>query len=314
MERRNSSSNKFFQFKKQTFSKLRNFFFGADNIGPLHSGILHRINKELDINSLSNFLAYDLYDPETQIFYMQKAKGCLLIAEPLSGAGPAEEENLYSLLQSALPEGTIVHFLLFGNPRVGNMLDRYAYARKDAHPLLRKNAQMRTDFLKQGVYKSLVPQQECVIRNFKLFISLVFDEELHLSEEQIIQYRDDLKGILTGMQMAHTVANADDLVEISDELLHPTDDIYPSTKSWNPLENISMQIAKGKYNYKADNNRIEINDDWQIITFSVDQFPKHLEHLGIMHCLTGDLFKDVDRIGSPFALSLIVEILPDKLS
>lgn len=284
-------------------------FLGDDIGGKIESGVLHQMNHFFGLHSISSLLPYQFYDHETQIYHMQHTKGVLLQSSPMVGASDDNAEAIYNLLQRILPEGTIIQILLYASPYVGEELDRYTALRHNQSDILEKNAEYRTNFLKEGAYQSLVKGQNYVLRDFQTYFSIVFDNKMDLSENEIHVYSQRLIGMLEGIKVYARSVLPEEFLQLVDSLLRPNGSVYPTKYRYNELKTLSEQLASPQDNHKVTSQRIIVNEDgWEIRSFRVADFPKAPVHLFEMDDLIGSIFDNNSKIGCPFAISFMIYI------
>jgi hypothetical protein len=56
-----------------------------DDEKPLQSGTLDNLNKVLGLHSIAEYLPYETYNPDTEIYECKGAKGIVLEANPMVG-------------------------------------------------------------------------------------------------------------------------------------------------------------------------------------------------------------------------------------
>ena len=295
--------------KKHIQRELIHSFLGDDVGGEIASGILHKMNEFFGLHSIASFLPFQFYYAESELYHMDNSKGMFLEATPMIGATDDNAEVFYNLLQRVLPEGTIVQFLLYASPNIGVTLDQYIHTREHASEILKRNAEKRVEFFKKGVFKSLIPGQQHVLRDYQLYITLVFDNTLEISELNMQSYRNRLVGTLKGMGVSTAMVQPVQFLQLIDSLLRPKEALNPHDYHWDELKPLAKQLVNPEYTHKVTSKRIIVNEnDFEIRNFRVADFPKRAVHLYEMRDLIGDLFDDNCKIGCPFSLSFIIKI------
>lgn len=295
---------------KSGFKKsIKKSLLGNDEIGTVESGILHNMNKVFGLNSISSLLPFQFYDAESEIFHNNESKGVLLEARPMSGASEDHAEVLYNFLQRILPEGAIVQFLLHASPNIGHELDAYAFERQNHSQILEKNAKHRSAFFKKGAYKSLIPGQNIVLRDYKLYITLVFDNALGLSDAAIQSYANRLIGTLKGMGVQAKSMHPEQFLSLIDGLLRPYQSVYPTEFSHSGVHTLSEQLSAPNHSHKITAQRIVVDEgEFEMRSFRVADFPRQPVSLYEMGDLIGSVFDNNSRIGCPFFYSFIIKI------
>lgn len=294
---------------KKLKEKINQTFFSDIGDLPFSPGLLDNFTTHLNLHSISQWLPYDYYNSETEIFHLKQAKGIVLEAVPMVGASDDNAEALYNLLQRVLPEGTIIQFLLYASPHLGSEFDGYTQDRNGNHPLLEKNAEYRVKYLKKGAHQTLIPGQEAILRDYRLFVTLVFDNQLSISESKILSLRNNLMGTLKGMGIPARKLEPEGLMSVVDSLLRPNSSLKPQDFKWNELQDIASQLAAPHQYHALTKNKIMVNDgDWEIRNYRISDFPSEPVHLYEMADLIGSQFDNNTRIGCPFSFSFIIKI------
>ena len=302
--------NFFERFKLVISGGIENYIFGDDVGGKIQSGVMHRLNAFLGLHPISECLPYRTYDTETQLFHNTSAKGFLLKTHPMHGAGPNDDFLMYDLLQRLLPEGAMVQVLLYASPRIGAEFDAFANARQGRGAILEKNAEMRAAFFKKGAHRSIIPGQDYILRDFQLYFSVMFDETMRMPDKMLVSYRKRLASGFKSIGMRVETVEPTGLLSLVDELLRPSDSLYPSQLPWNPREELAVQLGTSPDTHRVTSQRIIVNEgDWEIRTFKVSQYPKNPVFLCEMSDYIGDLFANTKRIGCPFVYSFMIRIL-----
>jgi conjugal transfer ATP-binding protein TraC len=303
--------NTFSQKIKSAKKSMRHFLNSIawqEHENPIHSAKSLSL-EELGLYPINQYFQYDSYDEETDIYHCKNAKGIIIEAEPMSGASDNHMEAMYTLLQRTLPEGAILHCLLYASPHLGEAFDAYVSARKGHHPVTEKLAEKRAAFWKRSVFHSLVPWQPTVLRDYKLLLCLVFDHELELSDAKIFTLKEQLKGVLKSINVQGQFLKPEQFIPWVESLLRPSDALYLKAPYYNGLTPLSTLLAAPHRQKRVLSDHILIDDsEWQIRNFRIEDFGKQSPHLSQMSDLIGHLFEHNAQIGCPFSLSFIVKI------
>ena len=291
-----------------------------DDEKPLVSGNLAHLNERLGLYSIAEYLPYESYDPESELYHCVGTKGFVLEASPMVGASDHQVEIFYALLQRLLPEGSIVQCLLYASPKVGPAFESFVKARTAAHPLIQRLASQRADFYKKGVYQSLVPGQGIVFRDYRLVMSVVFDHSLNLTDQKIQSLKQALMGALKGAGMEASLLEPASFLAWIDALLRPNDSLIDAAFEYNETNTLAQQLgASTRSSLTLTPTKLfigvdpqegakEIQDAWQIRNFRVQSFKSQSPHLSEMSDLIGNLFDTSAQIGCPFSLSFVIQI------
>ncbi|HQZ60351.1 MAG TPA: TraC family protein, partial [Acinetobacter sp.] len=214
-----------------------------DDEKPLQSGTLENLNKVLSLHSIAEYLPYETYNPDTEIYECKGAKGIVLEANPMVGASDNNVDAFYALLQRILPEGTIMHCLLYASPYLGRSFDAFIKERQHPHPLIKRLAEKRIDFYKKGVHETLIPGQKTILRDYQLLVCLVFDNALGFSDDKILSLKNSLISTLKGSGIDSFSLPPEPFMQWIDALLRPSDALYPESFHWNELDTIAHQLG-----------------------------------------------------------------------
>ena len=284
-----------------------------DDEKPLQSGTLENLNKVLGLHSIAEYLPYETYNIDTGIYESKDAKGIVLEANPMVGASDNNIDAFYALLQRILPEGTIVHCVLYASPFLGQSFDAFIRERQHPHPLIKRLAEKRIDFYKKGVHETLIPGQQTVLRDYQLLVCLVFDNTLDFHDDKILSLKNSLISTLKGCGIDSLSLTPEPFMQWIDALLRPSDALYPETFHWNECDTLSRQLGASHQARIVTPSKMffyegESDGKWQIRNFRVSHFRKYRPHLSEMSDFIGNLFDNTAQIGCPFSLSFIIHI------
>ncbi len=122
----------------------------------------------------SDYLPWLAYDAETKRYVnTDGTEGYLWECAPLAFAGLKSQQVLKNLIQSPMPEGAILQFILYADDNIDPFLSHFRASKLRGIPIVRKTTDTFCNFLNRGTggLKSLsgIP-----IRNFRLFVSVKF--------------------------------------------------------------------------------------------------------------------------------------------
>ena len=122
------------------------------------------------------------------------------------------------------------------------MLDQFEAERSKKGEIFEWLAKKRTDFLKEGAYKSLVQQGIFILRNFRLFISVSIPakQEQDFAGE-LIRLREDVSSSLLSINISTRQLLVEEFISVINDILHPSTNVYPTKRSWNPYDSLSTQ-------------------------------------------------------------------------
>lgn len=271
---------------------------------PLAFGSVADLNQRLGLKSIIEYLPYQSFDPQTQLYQCTHAKGFVLQAEPLNGASDHQVQIFYTLLQRTLPEGVILHCLLYANPQISEAFEAFAAHRTHPSPLIQKGVQRRSDFYKKAVHESLIPGQGMVLRDYQLLLSLVFDTKLNFDDQSIQGFKKAVLSALKGAGMAAKVLEPERLMAWMDALLRPSASLEAKTLEIDALNTLAMHCAQTETAHIMTPTKIFVyqgeDSSHQIRNFRVQHFKDRSPHLSQMSDVIGHVFDQGAQLGCPF--------------
>ena len=273
---------------------------------------MNRYKESLDFGALNNILHFDGYDRETGIYYNKNSQGFILEASLLLGASEETATILTSVIVDVLPKNADLQFVLWGSDKIGNILDQFEEERSKKGEIFEWLAKKRTDFLKEGAYKSLVQQGIFILRNFRLFISV----SIPAKQEQdfagdLIRLREDVSSSLLSIHIATRHLLVEDFISVMNDILHPSTNVYPTKRSWNPYDSLSTQLVDPEYLMQITKNnlKIENNDEvWEARALSIKEYPEK-PVLWKMEDAIGQLYNISRQIPSSFLFSFTIRLM-----
>ncbi len=146
---------------------------GGGNETPKPSFFKKFWQESAQFHKICDLLPYDAYDRKSKLFYSDETVGFVIETHPLVGSSVEMQKELENIFATALPEGSSFQVMLWADPHVGDQLDEYVKARKEApnpSSMLIKMAEKRADYLKSFAYDS--PFKPFSVRNFRCFFSV----------------------------------------------------------------------------------------------------------------------------------------------
>lgn len=272
---------------------------------------------------LAALLPYERFDPETQLFHNEDSVGFMLEATPAVGLGENQLKVLSGLFTQGLKPGTSVQLLLYASPDVMPLLERWAHARRGA----RGNAQeavfaflanKRVDYLRGGNWRSLFSDQPTLVRDFRLFVTVVrpVTKGAGTSGESqwLSRTREAIRGILSSAGLPSRSVDADVFINLLDTLLNPAQD-RRQPLHWEDDRLLKEQAVDGDTLLLVSRDGLGLahgDHAIEVRPYSVRQYPQSWAGWGMSE-LIGDLFSNTLRLPCPFLYTLTVH-MPDQVS
>ena len=265
----------------------------------------------LDRQPLSELLPYLSYDPEAGIYGLDQGVGFIFKCFPLNFASNETARVARGLLESSLPSGSSVQFLLFASRRIRPILDAYVFMRENTHgdSVYSEMARRKREFLLMGRNSSLFKGFDLRMRDFNLYVSFVLP-----SERTPTDYRNALEGargiketVERTLNTAHLNPSAvepHELIGLLFELLNPNHSI-DEPQQYNPNIPIKDQVLYSDSEIRVERDYLVI-DGKVCKSFTVRQYPEQWDITKGID-FSGDLFQNVKQINAPFLICLNCE-------
>ncbi|OJV94776.1 MAG: type-IV secretion system protein TraC [Gammaproteobacteria bacterium 39-13] len=255
---------------------------------------------------LSNELPFDAYDEENQLFYNKDTISFCIESNPLTGANEEVIKIMNNLLVTAFPEGCILQVHLFASTKIGSILEKWTQNRQNDNPIFNYLTESRAEYLSKSSYNSLHADESLLLRDFRLFFSVIFHkDESENSLREILLVREQLISSLRTLSVPCVIRNAQEFISILREWISPNENIKPEFATWNKLDPLNIQISGQPKPFEVKSNRIQIGQEYEIRPLVVEQYPQQWPLWG-MQGLIGDVFHANQSIRCPFYSSFCV--------
>lgn len=255
---------------------------------------------------LHDILAYESYDPATQLFYNQDSTGFVLLANPIVGSSLDDQQQIAEFFRqnAHLNEGTSLQFLLFASPCIGEGLDWWRDSRIEASrsiPIFRQWAERRNDLLKSKAFED---ENGHLVRDFRLMISYTVPGHRVSSVEQdtILMFRKELRAVLETLGIYSKTLDADGLIREVGGILNIEDDAYPYVGQWQEYDSISRSLTDTKRTYHIQEEQVLLNGGKTVCRSYVPKVWPRKWSLGFMDRMIGDSLERSHTIGCPYLI------------
>lgn len=273
----------------------------------MHSPTLAQMKAFFDQYSLCDLLPYRSYDPQTQAFHNEHSVGFVIETHPLVGCTEDMQREISGLFQHTLPEESHIQFILWADPRIGDLLDTWAGARHPQGPVFEKLAEGRRAHLGRRVFSG---EEGAPPRNLRCIIafSQPGDLENPVTKETFLQLKDQVRTALMTLGVPVGFWTAHDLINTLDGILNFDERLTSPNLRWNPHEALNLQIPLAGQSLGISKDHIALNEGASVLrTYSVRREPDHWS-LHAMGDLIGDAMRDLMQIPCPFMIHYGVHI------
>jgi conjugal transfer ATP-binding protein TraC len=256
----------------------------------------------LERQSFSVLLPYLAYDTGKKLYTLDSGIGCIFECTP-QFAGEDTARVIRGLLESDMPAGTSLQFMLYASPNIKHLLDNYVMAREAVHgeSLYTDLARRQRDFFLSGKDHSILKGIDVAVRNFRLIVSMVVPvdkspDAVDANMETVEQLRETAWQGLNTAGLSPKNMDPEALINLMTELLnpsHPNEDIL----HYDPKLAIKDQIIYSDTSIEVERDHLKV-DGTILKSLTVRQYPQEWDISNGCHFI-GDLFANVKQIGVP---------------
>ena len=284
------------------------FLFGKGG-GVTHSEFVEEARR----SQLSNFLPWEAYDPVLECYMNNDGSiGLLWECTPLSFAGERTVKSIDGLLRAPYPQGTILQFILYGDPDISGKLEQHRATQVRKIPLMEKVNEALLNFFKGGV-GGMDALSGIPLREFRLFFSVT----MPLSDvlPNILEIKDMAHEALAGARLAPKSADPSRLLLWMRQLFNDGD-ARASGTHYDDLVSIRKQVIFSETPIVKEDNRLKIGKRfWKSMTPKA--FPREVDPIQTNQLFGGihGVSSDADQVLTPFlyTLNVIVDDQKNKL-
>ncbi len=293
-----------------------------------------RIREFFDTHRLADLLPFESYDTETGLFHNDDSFGFAYELHPVTGADESAARILAGLFTQGLPDRISFQISLWASPTVMPRLTQWANARRPGdgpnaeksslreekrdRNIFRSLARRRVEYLARGAHTSLLSSQPMLVRDCRLIVSVILPKPLPSRrvyvERQTVQLRKALLGSLNSAGLYGNHMDADDLVDLIDDILNPrvgTGEEKRERHHWDEMSLIRDQVVRPDTRLYIGRDGMMLNNA-DVRSFSVRTYPTAWALWGMSE-LVGDFFQDALRIPCPYLFTVNIHI-PDQVS
>ncbi len=277
------------------------------------SPYIHQVNQYFAQYPISSLLPYRSYDPAKELFFNENSTGFVLETYPMVGCTEEMQREISGLFQHTLPEGSNIQFILWADPRIGDVLNAWQSVRESSirESLIRESQarEPHDEIFSKLAKRRISHLQQFGLRNFRCIIA--YSQAGHadnpVEEHKLLQLREQVKTALQTLGMPVKAWNADDLLNTLDGIINFNQQIEPADLKWNPYDSLDTQIPAAT-SLQITKDYIAVNEGASVIrTYSVRREPDQWS-LHAMGDLIGDPMRDLLQIPCPFMIHYGIHI------
>ena len=261
------------------------------------------VAKLSEVHHLSNFLPYQWYDSESELFISDKHVGFILETAPLVGNSEAMQKELSNIFTQILPEESSIQTMIYADKNIDGILNEYVDLRNGLSETVQTLAIRRAKFLSGLAIKSHLSPY--VLRDFRCYMSVCINlnDEVDAVIKRVSEIKKQVMATLTVVGVSNCVLTAQGLIQLLDSIFNMDfSNTKFSEKLWNKYDLIRDQIIANDTDIVVEDDLLKFRKaETEVKTFSVVNYPP-IWTLSQMSELIGDMFRDTRQFPYPFLM------------
>jgi len=265
---------------------------------------------------LSGLLPYEQWDEDSGLFINDDlSMGFILEVQPATGLDRARLDVLAGLFKQDVPAGTSMQVCLYASPALAPWFDHWQRLRHGV--LYATLAERRASYLGDANWASLFRDQPLLLRDFRLFISVLtpppWGDSRDTHGEELLRLQSALLGILESANLPARALDAGTFVRLLDTMLNPGRE--RSTLRWQPRTLLREQAVDGDTILFVGRDGLGSARGGDHTAWVLRPAREHREQWAgwRMTDLIGDLFSNSLRLPCPFLHTMNV-LFPEQSS
>jgi len=258
------------------------------------------LGKMTERDKFSAYLPYLAYDPEEEIYHnADGTQGFIFECTPMWFSSDAQVRTLTGLFRTELPLGSVMQVILYADPYVTPMIDRFRELHKTKNPLINRSMEEYAKFLKEGVH-GFDAMSGIPARNFRLFVTAYIPGD-KCKDLEVKDVRTRIKEVLDGAGLSPVRLEPSALIRT---LWRVFNDKFSENVTYNDSQEIRKQIISSDTVIVNEMNQLKLGSKI-VRTITPKSFPKESSIL-TANILTGDIWgvqSDGNQIRSPFMIT-----------
>jgi conjugal transfer ATP-binding protein TraC len=259
---------------------------------------------------LSEFLPYLAYEHDRKLYTLDSGIGFMFECAP-QFMGEAGAQVMRGLFEQLLPSGTSLQVMMYASPNIGRYLNNYLMAREAVYgeSTYSELCRRQTDFLRDGTQRSVIKGASVVVRDFRLFVSVVVPivrspEAFASNMEKVADIREIVMQALNTGDLDPRDLDPEGLINLMSELLNPGHP-YGEVLHYDPKLTIKDQVIYTDTMIKVHEDHMDIDGKF-VKSLTIRQYPQEWDVSKGVN-FTGSLFENAKQIPIPFLLVLNCE-------
>lgn len=256
-----------------------------------------------EAHHLSNFLPYQWYDSESELFISDKHVGFILETAPLVGNSEAMQKELSNIFTQILPEESSIQTMIYADKNIDEILDEYVNLRNGLSETIQALAIRRAKFLSRLAIKSHLSPY--VLRDFQCYMSVCINlnDEVEAVIKRVSEIKKQVMATLTVVGVSNCILTAQGLIQFLDSAFNADfSNTKVSEKIWNKYDLIRDQVIANDTDIVVEDDLLKFRQaETEVKTFSVVNYPP-IWTLSQMSELMGDMFRDTRQFPYPFLM------------
>ncbi len=271
----------------------------------------------LDTHSLSAYLPYEAY--QDHLFYNRGTIGFGFEGLPIMGFDENSHRQMTGIFQYLLPEGANIHYILFADPFIGDILKRFldktgSETLKDPK-IMEKVTQYRVQHFKSLADYTHHNKHQKPARQFRLILSVTLPildkQDFNHQKEKALDLREQVETTLQQVGISMAPLRPEGLIDFYDKILLSRlkdTDFCSDRIVYDPLAPLRDSMPTKNRKIQVQKEGLLIDDGKALFQgYSITKYSMHWNQ-SQMGGLIGDAFSDLQQINTPFFMHYGVHI------
>ena len=252
------------------------------------------------------------FDSDNDAFIISPDKlGFGFICNPLTGFNDVTQSSLNSLLNSDLPNGSLVQFILYASPDLESKLHQYMVLRQgQKDETLLDLSRSRVDYLRSLTHRAISKTHTAKLRNMQLYVTVQIPHgnappsEIHL--QRMSEMRSQVRAKLKTSGFRPEDMNAKSYKRIMETMLNHSKDAGWRALPWSQYDEEKLlcdQILDYDTSIDIDRNKLHLGEFAQVRVMSTKHYPDDV-YPGMAMKYVGDLIRGTRSLREPTIITV----------
>ncbi|WP_372364200.1 type IV secretion system protein TraC (plasmid) [Xanthomonas sp. NCPPB 3583] len=264
------------------------------------------------------FGVMNAFDSDNDIFVISPDRlGFGFICNPLTGFSDVTQQSMNSLLNTALPTGSLMQFVLYASPDLEGKLHQYMVLRQNQKDeTLQGLARARVEYLRSLTGEPISKTHQAKLRNMQLYMTVqVPHGKTPPNEAQLARLTEQMSSIKAGLKTAGfrpETMTAKSYKRVMETILNHSPQAAWRAMPWSQYDEDKLlcdQLLDLDTCVDIERNKLHLGEFAQVRVMSVKHYPDDV-YPGMAMKYVGDLMRGTRALREPTVITVNI-IYPD---